>query len=151
MNAKYEFYNLPVFIFVFALLLQGCSFNFSVGNKITDSEAETLATKTLQNFNRSLERGDFDAFHRDEIAASVTNNLTTEKLNTTFAPFIKQKIDIRPKEGAKINLSPPSIDGQYLNLSGGYPAHTGKNVGFKLQYIKEANDWRLKYIDVNVS
>lgn len=152
MRDKFKRYRLWAIVFALTIATQACSFNYSVGDpiKISDSEAETIATKTLQSFNRSIQRGDFGQFHDAEVAASYKNELTTEKFNQAFAAFIARHIDIRPAEGAKMSFSPsPAIDGQYLNLYGSYPAQIGKPVNFKLQYVREG-DWKLKYIDINI-
>lgn len=141
-------------VFVFALLATGCNFNFSAGgaDKISESEAEKIAIKTLQSFNRSLQKGDFEEFHQTEVADSAKSELTAEKFNTAFADFIKKRADIRPKEGADIKwLEKPEIDGQFLNLHGTYPAAVGGTLEFKLQYVKEAGDWGLKFINVKTS
>jgi hypothetical protein len=136
------------------LVMQGCNFSFSSGGteKISESDAEKIATKTLQTFNRALQKGDFEEFHQSEVADSAKNELTTEKFNQAFSGFIKNHVDIRPKEGSKMVFSPkPEIDGKFLNLNGSYPAETGQKVTFKLQYVKDTGDWDLKYIDVKLS
>ena len=149
----YKKYRLFVIAFTLAALAQGCNFNCSVGTptKISETEAETLATKTLQNFNRSVMRGDFAEFHQTEVAQSVKNDFTIETINQAFAQFVTRRVDIRPRDGAKMSWSPsPAIDGQFLNLNGSYPAQTGKTVNFKLQYVRESNDWKLRYIDIKI-
>ena len=136
------------------LIVQGCNFSFSSGNgeKISDSDAEKIAIKTLQGFNRAVQKGDFEEFHQNEIADSAKADLTTEKFNKAFAEFIDKHIDIRPKENSKIIWSPkPAIDGKFLNLSGHYDGASGQTINFKLQYIKDTGDWDLKYIDVKIS
>ncbi len=136
------------------LLAQGCNFSYSVGGseKISDSDAEKIAIKTLQTFNRAVQKGDFEEFHQNEVADSAKDELTTEKFNEAFAEFIDKQIDIRPKQGSKIKWSPdPEIKNKFLNLSGSYSAETGQTVRFKLQYVKDTGDWDLKYIDVKLS
>lgn len=141
-------------IFVCAFCAQACNFSFSTGgsNKISESEAETIAVKTLQSFNRAVLKGDFEEFHRNEVADSMKSELTTEKFNTAFAEYIEKQIDIRPEGKADINwLSKPEIDGKYLNLNGTYPSAGGKKIEFKFQYIKESGDWDLKFINIKTS
>lgn len=150
----YRKYRLFVIAFVLAAAAQGCNLNCSVGEpmKISDSEAETIATKTLQSFNRSLLRGDFEDFHQTEVASRLKGELTTEKINQAFASFVARRLDIRPRDGAKINWSqPPAVDGEFLNLNGNYPAQSGQIINFKLQYVKDAGDWKIKAMDFNVS
>lgn len=142
------------FVFALALLAQGCNFNFSSGGagRIPDGEAQAIVIKTLQNFNRAVQRGDFAEFHQTEIAESAKKELTPEKFNRAFAGFIASRADIRPTRDAKLKWSSkPTIDGRFLNLSGSYPAASGKIVNFKLQYVKETVDWDLKFIDIRIS
>lgn len=149
-----KIWNLIVVFFVFGAIWLGCTnSNFSVGTPpVSDSEAETIATKTLQSFNRAVQKGDFQEFQQTEVAGSEKANLTTEKFNQTFAGFVRNRIDITPKSGANITWLPKQkMDGQYLNIYGNYPAASGKNVAFTLQYVRDGDKWGLKYIDINVS
>ena len=151
---KFQGRRLCAFVFAFALLAQGCHFNFSSGGagKITDDEAQAIVIKTLQNFNRALQRGDFAEFHQAEVAESAKKELTPEKFNRAFAGFIANRVDIRPRSDAKLNWSPkPAINGNLLDLGGSYPAANGKTVEFKLQYVKDTGDWNLKFINIRIS
>ena len=152
----FERRHLCAFVFAFALLAQGCNFNFSSGGggagKITDGEAQAIVIKTLQNFNRAVQRGDFAEFHQTEVAESAKKELTPEKFNRAFAGFIANRVDIRPRRDAKLIWSPkPAISGNLLDLAGSYPAEIGKTVNFKLQYVKDTGDWDLKFININIS
>lgn len=146
----------PLLTFVLGsiLLAQGCNFNFSSGGalRITDDEAQALLIKTLQSFQRSVNKGDFEEFHQTEVATSARNELTAKKFNAAFAEFIRNRVDIRPTRDARINWSPkPGIDGKHLNLSGNYPAESGKTINFKLQYLKDSVDWDVKFINIKIS
>ncbi len=146
--------NLFVVIFIFGAFALGCkNFNFSVGNQpVTESEAEAIAFKTLQKFNRALQRGDFREFQQTEVADAAKAEMTVEAFNTAFAGFVRRRIDITPQTGAKINWSPkPETNNGVLKLNGSYPAANGRTVNFKLEYIKEAGDWGLKFIDFDIS
>ena len=158
MIGKIKSLKLWVVIFVFAAFMPGCSSSSSTGdsgvptgdsNKVAATGAEEVAVKTLLSFSQAVQKGDFQEFHQAQVADSAKNELTTEKLNETFAEFIKNKTDISPKENANITYSPqPEINDNSLNLSGSYPGASGKMIEFKMQYVKNTGNWGLTTIDI---
>lgn len=145
--------NLLAVFFVFGAFSLGCNnCNFSIGNPpVSESEAETIAFKTLQNFNRAVQKGNFQEFQQTEIADRAKADLTVEKTNAAFDSFVRKRLDITPQNGAKINWSPkPETSNGVLKLNGSYPGTNGRTVNFQLEYIKEAGDWGLTSIDIDI-
>ena len=145
--------NLLAVFFIFGAFALGCNnCNFSIGNPpVSELEAETIAFKTLQNFNRALQRGDFREFQQTEVADAAKAEMTVEAFDRAFTSFVRRRVNITPKAGAKINWSPkPETVNGFLKLNGNYPATDGRTVNFQMEYIKEAGDWGLKAIDFDI-
>ncbi len=148
-------------IFAFAAFMQGCSSETATSdsgvptgdsNKVAATGAEEVAVKTLLSFSQAVQKGDFQDFQQAQVAGSAKSELTTEKLNQTFAEFITNKTDISPKENAIIKYEPkPEMNDNSLNISGSYPGASGKTIEFKMQYVKDSGNWGLTAIEVKTS
>lgn len=116
----------------------------SSGDVPSSDELNALVGETMESFNSAIQSGDFTDFHTN-ISTAWQEQITADKLKETFAPFIKQKIDLTPKAGTSPTYSPkPEIDENgMLKVDGSYPTAKGKNPQFKLTYTKEGSDWKL--------
>ncbi len=113
-------------------------------------ELDSLTGETMESFNTALKSDDFTDFH-SQISEMWQNQITAEKLQETFAPLVKAKVDLTPKAGSKPTYSPaPALEDKSLVVNGSYPTAQGKTAQFKLTYIKEGSEWKLLGIRVNV-
>ena len=161
MIGKIKNLKLCAIIFVVIAFMQGCSSSVPTGdssvpttdsNKVAATGAEEVAVKTLLSFSQAIQKGDFQEFYQAQVADKAKNELTAEKLNQTFAEFLKNKTDISPKENAIIKYSPePEISDNSLKLSGSYPGANDKTIEFKMEYVKSTGNWGLTAIDIKAS
>lgn len=152
MIGKIKNLKLCAVIFVVIAFMQGCSSSIPTGDSSVPTGAEEVAVKTLLSFSQAIQKGDFQEFYQAQVADNAKNELTAEKLNQTFAEFIKNKTDISPKENAVIKYSPePEISDNSLKLSGSYPGANDKTIEFKMEYVKSTGNWGLTAIDIKAS
>ena len=114
-------------------------------------ELDSLTGATMESFNTALQSDDFTDFY-SQISDTWQNQITADKLQETFAPLVKAKVDLTPKTGSKPTYSPKSAlneDGS-LVVNGSYQTAQGKTAQFKLTYVKEDAGWKLLGIRVNV-
>ena len=112
-------------------------------------EIDDLSGVAVKDFNDAVKKGSFDEFY-GTISDGWKKQITADKFDEIFADFIKKKVDLTPKEGARPTYSPaPFINSDgLLEVDGSYPAKVG-TVQFKLKYIKEGADWKLFGIRIN--
>lgn len=113
------------------------------GGMPTEAELRQLVTATFLDLDKGLKTKDFTAFHA-RLARPFQKDKTPKDLQATFQNFIDGKADFSPiKEVApKFDPAPALGADGVLTLSGHFPAK-GLRLGFKLQYVFEAPDWKL--------
>ncbi len=122
----------------------------SSGEVPSNSEVDELSGETMHDFHDAVQKGNFDDFY-STLSDGWKEQISANKLDEPFADFIKKKVDLSPKSGAKPTYSPaPFINSDgLLEVDGSYESKSG-NVMFKLKYMKEGGKWKLFGIRVNV-
>lgn len=115
-----------------------------------DAELRTLVTDSLVQFNKAVQAKDFTQFY-GSISNVWQDQTTPEKLKQIFQEFIDKKVNISGVADVAPNLDPrPTIDKRgVLVVAGEYPT-TPAVVTFRLEYLKEAEQWKLVGINVSV-
>lgn len=113
-------------------------------------EMDELVAQTMTDFDAAVQAGDFTDFHSN-ISEMWQKQITADKLQESFAQFIKQKIVLTPKTNSNPIYSPkPALDENgMLVVNGKYTTTVGKTPQFKLTYLKEDSGWRLFGIRIN--
>jgi hypothetical protein len=119
----------------------------------SDEELQEIVKKTLLDFNKAVEKGDFEDFHTT-ISKSWQKQTTPETFNSSFSQFISQKINVGSISSKDATFSPdPAIDKsrgvKELNVEGKYD--TSPLVKFELKYIPEGKEWKLFGISVDTT
>jgi len=114
------------------------------------AQIEALALRSLLDFNNAVRNKNFTAFHA-KLSAPMRKKYSVADIQGVFAVFIARNIDIVGIRDLKPKFdSPPRVaaDGS-LHLKGRYPSRPSE-VLFDLRYVKEAGEWRLITINVNL-
>jgi len=117
-------------------------------------EAEQLAlvNESLTVFGNSINGKDFRPFVDHISETWRKTGVTVEQLNTAFASFIDQEINILP---VLESLSPAFhnevvvSENGILRISGTYPSEPSK-LTFELDYIREATSWKVVRTAINL-
>jgi hypothetical protein len=160
----------------FSLLGRGPSFEEPVDRQqAPDAEAtERLVADTMRTFGEAVKSGSFREFFdgcslawqdqlvTGQVAAGVPSTMRraltegqkkigASRLDTAFAPFIEQKIDLSAIEHLKPVLDHPAqvtTDG-LLVISGYYPTEPYRTM-FSMKFMYELPRWRLFGLDVSL-
>lgn len=119
------------------------------------ADADVLVSEILKSFNESLVSGDFSHFWANKIAERWRSKAKPGDFTKGFKEFLDKDVEISRIEGRSPEYSPcPFIDTKYdtdvLFLSGFYDTRP-LPVRFSLEFIQEAQEWRLVFISVNTN
>jgi len=116
----------------------------------SEEETKALVRDSLLSFNRAVQDQSFAEFHK-EISAVWQKQITPEKLQELFQPFIDAEVDLAPIAKREPAFDkPPAIDEDgVLRVQGEYPTQP-HGVRFDLGYLFDGLDWRLIKINVKV-
>lgn len=131
-------------------LLLACSFILPLcaAEIPSDEDLKELSLDTLLAFNDGVQTGDFTDFHAT-MAKMAQEQISVEKLKTSFHDFVEKKIDFSKIEDLEPTLETKTIDKDgILNVAGSYPT-TPVIVHFSLRYMKEDAEWKLFGINVD--
>ncbi len=114
----------------------------------SDDELKKLATKSLLDFNKSVQTNDFKPFY-ETLSELWKRQTTPEKLRDAFKQFVDKKVDIGliAKSTPVFDKKPAVGADGILELNGYYPTKPFK-VRFELKYTYEHPDWKLTGIHV---
>ncbi|MGI8639696.1 MAG: hypothetical protein ACR2MG_07055 [Pyrinomonadaceae bacterium] len=119
------------------------------GEVPTEDELRPIASKTIQDFDDALQQGDFADFY-STVSETWQSQITAAELDKAFAPIAAQKNNYKLKADAPLVFSSkPALKDDVLEINGGYQNVKGKNIPFRLKYIKESDDWKLLGIRLN--
>lgn len=115
-----------------------------------DTELQPLVTDSLVQFNRAVQSKDFSSLY-NSLSRVWQEQTTPEKLKKSFQEFIDKQVNISGVADAAPKLTPrPTIDNRgVLIVAGEYPTKPS-TVNFRLEYLKEADQWKLVGINVTV-
>jgi len=126
--------------------------NEKSGDEIpTESELQTLASETLKNLDEAIQLEDFTEFHV-HISDMWRKKITAAELQKAFAETIHKKADYRLQPNATLNFTGhPKLEneGNTFDLRGNYPTTKNTEVGFRLRYVKENDEWKLLGVYLN--
>ena len=116
-------------------------------------ESDVLVSGILSSFNESVQSKDFSGFWANEIAERWRSKSEPGDFTKGFKEFLDKEVEISRIDGRRPEYSPcPYIDTKYdtdvLFLSGYYDTRP-LPVRFSLEFIQEAQQWRLVFISVN--
>ncbi|MEP6903869.1 MAG: hypothetical protein ABJA66_19255 [Actinomycetota bacterium] len=115
----------------------------------TEEELRPIASKTIRDFDDALQQSDFGDFYTI-ISETWQSQITAAELDKAFAPIAAQKNNYKLKTDAPLVFSSkPALKDDVLEINGGYQNVKGKNIPFRLRYIKESGDWKLLGIRLN--
>ena len=116
-----------------------------------EKELKTLVRDSLLAFNDAVQEKNFAGFYKHELATMFRNQMSLEKFNTAFQPFLEKGYDISDiKKSEPVFDVPAEIDDNgVLAVAGSYPTRPNK-VTFKLKYLQEKSAWKLVGINVQV-
>jgi hypothetical protein len=113
-----------------------------------EEDLEKLVLDTLVSFNDSVQSDDFTDFHAT-MAKPAQEQISVEKLKTSFHEFVEKKIDFSDIENLDPTFDSKEIDKDgILNVAGSYPT-TPVIVQFRLRYLQEEGEWKLFGINVD--
>ncbi len=119
------------------------------GEVPTEDELRPIVSKTIQDFDNALQQGDFGDFY-STISEMWQSQMTAAELDKAFAPISAQKNNYKLKTDAPLTFSSvPTLKDDVLEINGGYQNIKGKNIPFRLRYVKENADWKLLGIQLN--
>jgi hypothetical protein len=118
----------------------------------SNDELQTLARKTMLDFDDALQRKDFTNFH-STLSKPFQKQYTPEKLAEGFGDFIKVKATFKSVAKLDANFTEVPMIGdvegfEMLQLTGYYPT-TPRRTKFALKYIFEEGVWKLAGININ--
>ena len=131
-------------------LLLACSFILPLcaAEVPADEDLKELSLDTLLAFNDGVQKGDFTDFHAT-MAKMAQEQISVEKLKTSFQEFVAKKIDFSKIEDLEPTLETKTIDKDgILTVAGSYPT-TPVIVQFRLRYLQEDGEWKLFGINVD--
>lgn len=116
-----------------------------------EKELKTLVRDSLLAFNDAVQEKNFAGFYKHELATAFRDQMSLEKFNTAFQPFLEKGYDISNiKNSDPVFDAPPAIDDDgVLAVTGSYATRPNK-VTFKLKYLQEKSAWKLVGINVQV-
>lgn len=119
------------------------------GEVPTEDELRPIAGKTIRDFDIALQQGDFADFY-STVSETWQSQMTAADLDKAFAPIAAQKNNYKLKADAPLVFSSKSaLKDDVLEINGSYQNVKGKNIPFRLRYIKESGDWKLLGIRLN--
>lgn len=113
-------------------------------------ELARLATESVLALNRSIVARDFSSFYA-AVSKIWQAQTTPAELAGAFQAFVDNEIDFASVGGLEpVFDGEPTIDADgVLTLSGYYPT-TPVRVVFRLRYVREAGEWKLLGIQVDL-
>jgi hypothetical protein len=114
----------------------------------SDDDLKKLVTKSLLDFDKSVQTNDFTTFHAT-LSELWKRQTTPEKLQEAFKEFVEKKIGIAViADSTPVFDKKPAIGANgILELDGYYPSMPFK-VRFALEYTYEHPNWKLTAIRV---
>jgi hypothetical protein len=108
-----------------------------------ETELRKLATETFLQLNKAIIADDINLFY-DKIAEAWKQQITSEKLATTFQEFFKNKVDFSDLGNLNpVFEPPPSLNENAILLLNGKFVHGEARLSFRLQYLLEGKNWKL--------
>ncbi|MEG4408094.1 hypothetical protein [Microcoleus sp. MON2_D5] len=113
------------------------------------AELTKLTEETMLTWNQGIQTKDFTEFH-STISKPFQEGVTVEEMAVGFKGFIDQDVNLEPAINA---LEPaftpaPAINSDGVLVIQGYYPTTPSRVKFSLQYVSEADAWKLFHINV---
>ncbi len=120
------------------------------GEVPSEDELRPIVSETIKNFDNALQQGDFSDFY-STVSEMWQSQIAAADLDKAFASVAAKKNNYKLKTDAPPTFtSRPTLDeDDILEVNGAYPTTNGKNVTFRLKYIKENGDWKLLGIRLN--
>ena len=114
-------------------------------------EIKAMTEKSIHSFGQAVKNQDFSDLY-EEIAPIWKKQITAEKLRDAFSDFYNKDIDLPTAIKGKdpVFNRPPTVNSDGVLVVQGYYPTTPNRVIFQLKYYKEADEWRLVGIDVNL-
>jgi hypothetical protein len=130
--------------------VQAVPFVENAGKVPTNKELKKLALDSLLLFNEAIQTGSFEDFY-SHTATIWQKEVTPEKLQEIFQPFIDKKINLAPiaKLEPAFDGTPAVNEDGFLVTKGSYPTHPS-TVFFELKYVYEDESWKLVAINVKL-
>jgi hypothetical protein len=114
------------------------------------ADLDALVQDSIHQFALSVNARDFSSFH-DQIARVWQQQITIDKLNDVFKPFMDAKMDLTVVDHMTPNFDGPPVtaDNGVVSVSGSYPTKPSR-VLFDLGYVHESAGWKLVNINIRV-
>lgn len=114
-------------------------------------ELKSMTSSSILSFGRAVKKKDFSGLY-EEIAPIWKKQTTPEKLREAFNDFYNKDIDLPAAIKGKepVFNRPPTVNSDGVLVIQGYYPTTPNRVVFQLKYLKDAGEWKLVGIDVNL-